>query len=93
MGSALKGNGSNSKWRKIRKRILERDSYTCVYCQAPANSVDHVIPKSLWRDGIDGVHVDDPSNLVSSCVPCNSRKGTKLRANRSKPLQRKGRAW
>jgi hypothetical protein len=32
--------------------------------------LDHLIPKSIKRDGID-----DPENLVVSCAACNRRKG------------------
>jgi hypothetical protein len=35
MASALKDNGSTSRWRKIRQRILERDQFTCQICGIP----------------------------------------------------------
>lgn len=75
MPSALGDNGSNARWRKIRQRILKRDGHRCVYCGALARSVDHVIPRSSWPEGVPGV--DDPANLVAACVPCNSRKGSR----------------
>lgn len=54
-------------WKKIRLVILERDSFLCRYCGDPANSVDHVTPKS--RGG-----TEDHGNLVASCKTCNSKK-------------------
>lgn len=47
-----------------KERILERDSYVCVYCLDDATEVDHVVPFS-WSQ------CDDPDNLVSSCEICN----------------------
>ena len=46
-------------------------SGTCVYCAAPATTVDHVVP--LARGGYE-----IESNLVPACGSCNSRKGAKL---------------
>lgn len=40
----------------------------CVYCGVEANSVDHVIPRSLG-----GPSTID--NLVPACRECNTRKG------------------
>ena len=68
MSSALKANGSTTKWRKIRERILQRDGYTCQHCGGEANSVDHIVPRTL-----NGT--DDEFNLQSLCTPCNSAKG------------------
>ena len=43
---------------------------TCVYCGAPAETRDHVVPRS--RGGSD-----DPANIVMACRSCNSTKGTR----------------
>ena len=59
---------------EIREYVLTRDNHTCVYCEArgvgpgavPLN-LDHVHPKSKGGS-------DRPSNLVTSCVPCNQAK-------------------
>lgn len=48
-----------------------RDSGPCVYCAAPAVTVDHVVP--LARSGRE-----HPDNLVPACGPCNFSKGGKL---------------
>lgn len=57
--------------RRLRFEILRRDNSTCRYCggTAPevALTVDHVIPIALGGG-------DDPSNLVTACVSCNSGK-------------------
>jgi len=56
-------------YKTIRKIVMERDNYTCVYCGAPAEEVDHVIPRQI------GGH-NYPSNLVAACKTCNYYKST-----------------
>lgn len=57
----------------LRFRILARDRFRCVYCGAKSTdagvklAVDHVKPRS--KGG-----ANDPSNLVTSCEPCNAGK-------------------
>ena len=63
MASALKDNGSTAKWRKIRARILQRDSYTCQQCGGEGNSVDHIVPR-LAGGG------DEDWNLQTLCGSC-----------------------
>lgn len=58
-----------SQWKRQRKRVLDRDGHTCVYCGDVATSVDHVIPRVNGGD-------DTMDNLVASCTRCNSRKGS-----------------
>lgn len=57
--------------KRLRFEILRRDNHTCRYCGASAPSVpltvDHVTPEALGG-------TDDPTNLVTACVPCNSGK-------------------
>ena len=58
--------------RLTRRNIHARDSFRCHYCGKRFTTrdltVDHIVPRSLGgRDTWD--------NLVSACVPCNSRKG------------------
>jgi len=50
-----------------RKAVFARDSGRCVYCSAPATSLDHVVPKSRG-----GEHTWD--NVVSACSRCNHLK-------------------
>ena len=56
-------------YRTIRKMVMERDNWTCVYCGQPAEEVDHIIPKQI------GGH-DYPSNLAAACKKCNYYKST-----------------
>ena len=58
--------------RLTRRNIHARDSFRCHYCGQRFTTrdltVDHIVPRSQGgRDTWD--------NLVSACVPCNSRKG------------------
>ena len=50
-----------------RKAVFARDGGRCVYCSAPATSLDHVVPKSRG-----GPHTWD--NVVSACGRCNHEK-------------------
>ena len=55
----------------VRKKIFERDSYTCQYCGRSAPDVvleiDHIIP--INKNG-----TNDPQNLITCCLECNRRK-------------------
>jgi hypothetical protein len=62
---------SSHAYKKRRLEVLSRDQWTCFYCQMPASTVDHVIP---IIQGGDPIAYD---NLVSCCVACNSRKGSR----------------
>jgi 5-methylcytosine-specific restriction endonuclease McrA len=50
-----------------RKAVFARDGGRCVYCQAAATSLDHVIPRSRG-----GPHSWE--NVVSACSRCNHVK-------------------
>ena len=50
-----------------RKAVFARDGGRCVYCGAPATSLDHVVPKSRG-----GAHAWE--NVVSACGRCNHVK-------------------
>ena len=54
-----------------RRAVFARDAWTCQYCGATAENMDHVIPKSLG-----GTHTWD--NVVAACRRCNSRKENHL---------------
>lgn len=54
-----------------RRAVFARDGWTCQYCGAPAENLDHVIPRSRG-----GTHTWD--NVVASCRRCNSRKENRL---------------
>ena len=59
--------------RKIpvtRRGVLRRDAWRCAYCAKPANTIDHVQPKS--KGGAESWE-----NLVACCLKCNNAKGDK----------------
>jgi 5-methylcytosine-specific restriction endonuclease McrA len=57
--------------RITRRAVFARDSWTCQYCGATQHlTVDHVVPRS--RGG-----TSDWENIVTSCAPCNRRKGSR----------------
>jgi 5-methylcytosine-specific restriction endonuclease McrA len=60
-----------AKRRITRRAVFARDSWTCQYCGTTSHlTVDHVIPRS--RGG-----PSDWDNIVTSCAPCNRRKGNR----------------
>src|ERR687890_185054 len=50
-----------------RRAVFARDGSRCQYCTAPAESIDHVVPRSRG-----GEHVWE--NVVAACRPCNTAK-------------------
>lgn len=59
-------------WSSLRGAVFARDDYTCRYCGSRGGRLecDHVFP--LSKGGVSA-----ESNLVTSCLPCNRKKGTK----------------
>lgn len=58
--------------RISRRAVLARDGYRCQYCGSTRHlTLDHVVPKS--RGG--GTSWE---NVVTSCAPCNTHKGSRL---------------
>ncbi len=74
-----------------RRAVFLRDDYTCQYCGARAENVDHVVPKTQG-----GRH--EWLNVVAACRRCNSKKGGRtpsqagLRLRRS-PREPDRHAW
>jgi len=64
------------KWDEIRRKVFERDNYTCLYCGKGREKdgarlvCDHV--DALARGG-----GNELGNLVTACKECNRAKGTK----------------
>ncbi|MGH8911503.1 MAG: HNH endonuclease [Acidimicrobiia bacterium] len=54
-----------------RRAVFGRDSHLCQYCGGPAESIDHVLPRSRG-----GPHAWD--NVVACCRSCNIRKSDRL---------------
>lgn len=74
-----------------RRAVFARDGGRCVYCGAPATSLDHVVPRS--RGGHHGW-----DNVVSACRRCNHIKGDRHIGElgwrlRVVPSQPSGPAW
>lgn len=54
-----------------RRSVLQRDAHRCGYCAGPADTVDHVHPRSRG-----GRH--EWTNVVAACARCNHRKADRL---------------
>jgi len=54
-----------------RNAVFARDDHRCQYCASPAESIDHVTPRSRG-----GQHVWE--NVVAACRRCNLRKAAAL---------------
>jgi hypothetical protein len=55
-----------------RRGVLERDGHRCAYCGAPADTVDHVLPRSRCAHP---ALANTWLNTVAACAACNARKG------------------
>jgi 5-methylcytosine-specific restriction endonuclease McrA len=56
-----------------RRAVFGRDGHQCQYCGGPAESLDHITPRSRGGD-----HTWE--NVVACCRPCNVRKGDRTPA-------------
>lgn len=54
-----------------RRAVFGRDGHRCQYCGSPAESIDHVVPRSRGGD-----HTWE--NVVACCRSCNIRKGDRM---------------
>lgn len=66
------GRDRGSRWRKVRRFVLERDEYRCQIriqgiCLTVADCVHHTLG---WA-----VTGDNPAHLIAACTPCNQRIG------------------
>lgn len=81
--------GSDTKWRRFRLTILERDRRLCLLklqgCTGKAEHVHHIHP--LARGGAKY----DPGNCASACAWCNLRQGD--RAPIPQPTPRSVSTW
>jgi 5-methylcytosine-specific restriction endonuclease McrA len=69
--------------RRISRRVLfARDGWQCAYCGTGGNrlTLDHVVPRSRGGESVW-------ENVVTSCAPCNHRKGDRLLEETSMTLQ------
>ena len=65
---SMKWRTHKPKWSK--DRLFKRDRGVCLYCDKPATTIDHVIPRSRGGD-------TTWLNTVASCLRCNSKKGSR----------------
>ena len=73
--------------RKFSRRALfARDGWRCVYCGTSGGrlTLDHVVPRSRGGESVW-------ENVVTSCAPCNMRKGNRLPEEVSMTLRAKPR--
>ena len=82
-GKTTTERGYGATWRKLRKRILERDCYLCQCpeCKGirlPAHEVDHIKPKAQGG-------TDDPSNLRAVNKACHEKLTQEQQGKRTKP--------
>lgn len=57
-------------YRYIRLKVLERDKYTCYWCNSPGFTIDHIIP---WSKG----GRTNLANCICACEKCNGARGDK----------------
>jgi len=74
-----------------RRAIFARDGWKCVYCRGPAETIDHVLPRSRG-----GHHAWE--NVVAACARCNHTKGDRTPAELGwrlpvAPAAPRGAAW
>jgi 5-methylcytosine-specific restriction endonuclease McrA len=74
-----------------RRSVFARDEHRCQYCNGPAESIDHVVPRSRG-----GIHSWD--NVVAACRPCNVRKRDRMLGETSmtllrQPAEPRGASW
>jgi len=68
---------SQRKYKAVRLTVLARDNHTCFYCNAEADTVDHIVPVSKSDDKSEAYN---PNNLVACCKRCNSSRGDRSQA-------------
>ena len=68
-----------------RRALFARDQFSCQYCGAFADSLDHVVPRSRG-----GQHTWE--NVAAACRPCNLRKRDRTPAEANMVLARPPRA-
>ena len=66
-----------------RRAVFARDGSRCQYCSGPAESIDHVVPRSRG-----GEHIWE--NVVAACRRCNTSKRDRLLSETTMTLRRRG---
>ncbi len=65
-----------------RRAVFARDGWVCQYCGAPAETVDHIVPRCRGGD-----HTWE--NVVAACRRCNGKKRDKLPSEAGLDLRKK----
>jgi len=61
---------TSKEYQEWRLTVLERDKYTCQWCDGPANIAHHILPQKPYP------HFSlDPENGVASCDDCHFKYG------------------
>jgi hypothetical protein len=55
--------------KRFREDIYKAWDYSCAYCEDPATSLDHIVPR--FKSGSS-----NRNNLVPACRRCNSNKAS-----------------
>jgi group II intron reverse transcriptase/maturase len=62
-------------WADIRRKVLERDNWTCFMCKKAVNAntgvVDHLRRYSFFKRPVDA---NQPENLWTLCIECHKQK-------------------
>jgi group II intron reverse transcriptase/maturase len=62
-------------WADTRRKVMERDGYTCQVCKKPVTpetcEVDHKCPYQAFKRPVDA---DREDNLWTLCIPCHAIK-------------------
>lgn len=74
-----------------RRAVFARDGGRCAYCRGPAETIDHIMPRSRG-----GRHAWE--NVVAACARCNHRKSDRTPAElgwtlHTVPTVPRGPAW
>lgn len=76
-----------------RINVYTRDKLRCMYCgyKFPNHklTIDHVIPKSLFKKMKIHIKCNSYENVVTCCGPCNRKKGDRTPEQADMPLLEK----
>lgn len=75
MTQALSINPIPTAPKEVRQRVLRRDKNRCVYCFAPAEGTDHIIPRGARGS------TNKLNNLVAACSSCNTAASNRVFSN------------
>ena len=76
--------GSTRRWRDLRRRVLQRDSWECQLRLAGCTHIATCVHHTRGR----AVTGDDPAHLVAACQSCNLKLGDPTRASDPPPRPR-----